>query len=71
MLEHLKRKEDDFNVDLYNELYNGIKNKVIREYKDELEIVEMQQYEEKAKMPLGWKVYFMSKGMKAIAKLFK
>lgn len=71
MLEHLKRKEDDFNVDLYNELYNGIKNKVIREYKDELEIVKMQQYEEKAKMPFGWRVYFMSKGVKAIAKLFK
>ncbi len=71
MLEHLKAKEDDFNVDLYNELYNGIKNKVIREYKDELEIVEMQQYEVQAKMPIGWKVYFLSKGMKAIAKLFK
>ena len=45
--------------------------RVIREYKDELEIVKMQQYEEKVKMPFGWKVYFMSKGMKAIAKMFK
>jgi len=67
LLEDLKKQEEDFNEDLFNELYYSVKNKVVREFKEQLEVENMQQ-DNSIHIPLGWKVYGISK---AIGKIFK
>lgn len=67
LLEDLKKQEEDFNEDLFNELFYGIKNKVAREFKEQLEVERLQQ-DNSIHIPLGWKVYGISK---VIGKIFK
>ena len=67
LINYFKENEEDFNVDLFNELYFTIKNKIARELKEQIEIENMQQ-DNNIHIPLGWKVYGISK---VIGKIFK
>ena len=67
LIDYFKENEEDFNIDLFNELYYTIKNKIARELKEQIEIENMQQ-DNSIHIPLGWKVYGISK---AIGKIFK
>lgn len=67
LINYFKENEEDFNVDLFNELYFTVKNKVARELKEQLEVEKLQQ-DNSVHIPLGWKVYGISK---VIGKIFK
>lgn len=67
LIDYFKEQEEDFNEDLFNELYFTIKNKVAREYKEELEI-EQEHNKIDIKIPLGYKVYGIAKVFEKINK---
>ena len=67
LINYFKEQEEDFNEDLFNELYFTIKNKVAREYKEELKIEKAQQ-KQNINIPLGWKAYGIAKVFEKINK---
>ena len=68
LLKHLQ-KEHNININIYNDIYHSVLNKVIREFKEDIKLKQQKmQQENKTKIPLGWKVFGIVKVCEKINK---
>lgn len=69
LMNDLIKEEDNFNIDLFNSIFDKIRNKVIKEYKQDLEIEKARiQEQNKIDIPLGWKICGLTE---IVNKIFK
>ena len=68
LIDDLLETKSNYNIDIniLNDVYITVLNKVIREYKNDIE--QQEEAKKSDKIPLGWKVYGT---LKILDKLFK